>query len=170
MHDLFKISYYKYHIEEWKDQKDQILSMVNFNNSTAKDNNIAFTDYFAQEFPMYGQPFLQMLTPYLNMFREIYQFRGIPHVWCQRYSKGDYFQPHDHGALGYSAVFYAEFNKDIHRATNFFAPFVDEMGMHKCIEPQVEEGDVIIFPASIMHMAPPNYSDENRTILSFNLE
>ena len=34
MHDLFKISYYKYHIEEWKDQKDQILSMVNFNNST----------------------------------------------------------------------------------------------------------------------------------------
>ena len=33
----------------------------------------------------------------------------------------------------------------------------------------VEEGDLVIFPANLFHMAPPHYSDKYRTIISFNL-
>ena len=32
-----------------------------------------------------------------------------------------------------------------------------------------KEGDLVIFPANLFHMAPPHYSDKLRTIISFNL-
>ena len=34
----------------------------------------------------------------------------------------------------------------------------------------VEEGDLVIFPSNLFHMAPPHYSDKYRTIISFNLQ
>ena len=33
----------------------------------------------------------------------------------------------------------------------------------------VVEGDLVIFPSNLYHMAPPHYSDKYRTIISFNL-
>ena len=39
----------------------------------------------------------------------------------------------------------------------------------KGIDLQVEEGDLIIFPAHVLHMAPPHYDDKMRVIFSFNL-
>ena len=163
--NLFEIPYYKFTVTEWSNQKDQILSMVPFSDPNAKDKNITFTDYFNPNPPMYGQALMMMLDPYLQQLEKA---KRVTQVWCQRYKKGDFFQPHDHGAVGYSAVFYAELHEN-HTPTTFFSPFADIDGFKKSFIPEVNEGDLIIFPASITHMAAPNYTDFDRTIFSFNI-
>ena len=46
---------------------------------------------------------------------------------------------------------------------------VIKRGEIKNIDTTVEEGDLLIFPAHILHMAPPHYdTDELRVIFSFN--
>ena len=89
-------------------------------------------------------------------------------MWCQRYDARDYFVPHDHGPVGYSAVLYAKLT-DEHKSTLFFSPFNDETGSHPCYAVPAREGDVVIFPANLMHTALPHDSEEERVIISFNL-
>ncbi len=163
--NLFEIPYYKYSVPDWKDQKDFILSMVPFDNSECKDNQITFTDYFSQHPPMYGQHLMGMLEQYI---KQVEGASRVTRLWCQRYKRGDFFQPHDHGSIGYSAVFYAELDQT-HTPTTFFSPFPEPSGEKKCFQPEVVEGDLIIFPSHILHMAAPNNTDLNRTIFSFNL-
>ena len=49
-------------------------------------------------------------------------------------------------------------------------PYMPHTGNRDMKAPDdVEEGDLVIFPANLFHMAPPHYSDKLRTIISFNL-
>ena len=36
--------------------------------------------------------------------------------------------------------------------------------------PPVREGDMVIFPSTLAHEAPPNKSDTRRTIVSYNMQ
>ena len=36
--------------------------------------------------------------------------------------------------------------------------------------PPIREGDMIIFPSTLAHEAPPNKSDTRRTIVSYNMQ
>ena len=36
-------------------------------------------------------------------------------------------------------------------------------------QPKVKEGDMILFPSSLLHEAPLNKSDKRRTIISYNI-
>ena len=58
---------------------------------------------------------------------------------------------------------------DVHRSTEFYMPFPTEQGSKRSQSLMVEEGDLVIFPAHLLHMAPPHYSDKMRVIFSFNL-
>ena len=89
-------------------------------------------------------------------------------VWCQRYKANDYHEPHTHDSKGYSAVFYAKMSPE-HKSTMFFAPYLNLFGMGESMSTIVEEGDLIIFPSNLWHMAPPHTSENERIIFSFNL-
>ena len=120
----------------------------------------------------YEPIFLSMISPYLREFLKIsdFKFSEIGRVWIQRYSKGDYHAPHDHGPEGYACVFYAELDPEEHSATEFMQPWVPHTGSRDMESPDdVVEGDLIIFPINLFHMAPPHSSDKYRTIISFNL-
>ena len=90
-------------------------------------------------------------------------------LWCQRYKSRDYHVPHDHGTVGYSCVFYARINPKVHKSTLFFSPFAAESGSRDTSSIAVEEGDLVIFPSGLLHMAPPHDSDQDRIIISLNL-
>ena len=91
-------------------------------------------------------------------------------LWWQTTYKGDFHTPHDHGMEGWSAVFYAQFNPEVHRPTTFYRPYPAPMDVVPPVfNPKVKEGDLFIFPSFILHEAPINTSDEPRTIISFNL-
>ena len=168
---LFTINIHKVHIPEWKTEGDRILSMVPFDNVKAKDTHLTYTDYFEESEPAYAKDFLEIVQPYLEEFHKVgkYKFTRVTSLWCQKYKAGDCHSPHDHGSTGFSAVLYAKLHPDVHPSTEFFSPFPTESGHKTNISLKVEEGDLIIFPAHLLHMAPPHYSDKMRVIFSFNL-
>ena len=120
----------------------------------------------------YEPVFLPMISPYLKQFlkRADYKFTEVSRVWTQRYSKGDYHAPHDHGPEGFACVFYAQLDPEVHLPTEFIQPWIPHTGNRDMESPDnVVEGDLVIFPSNLMHMAPPHMSDKYRTIISFNL-
>ena len=120
----------------------------------------------------YEPVFLSMISPYLKQFlkRADYKFTEVSRVWTQRYSKGDYHAPHDHGPEGFACVFYAQLDPEVHLSTEFIQPWIPHTGNRDMESPDnVVEGDLVIFPSNLMHMAPPHMSDKYRTIISFNL-
>ena len=120
----------------------------------------------------YEPVFLSMISPYLKQFlkRADYKFTEVSRVWTQRYSKGDYHAPHDHGPEGFACVFYAQLDPEVHLPTEFIQPWIPHTGNRDMESPDnVVEGDLVIFPSNLMHMAPPHSSDKYRTIISFNL-
>ena len=77
--------------------------------------------------------------------------------------------PHTHGVIGWSGVLYVEFDKYEHSPTEFQGPLHDvNNGQQLEYKPEVEEGDIIIFPSCLTHWVSPNQSKKRRTIMSFN--
>ena len=166
--DLFTVSVFHFSVKEWAKERDHILGMIPETNNA--EDHIKYTDYFEFKIPEYQNAVVDLIEPYLTKFYEIanYKFNGIKNMWCQKYDARDYHCPHDHGSLGYSCVLYAKMNQE-HPSTLFFSPFNDETGTHQCSSLPCKEGDIIIFPSNLMHMAPPHDSEEERIIISFNL-
>ena len=79
-------------------------------------------------------------------------------------------RPHTHGISDFSAVLYHEFVPG-HTATEFWAPYKNPLSGNDYVHvPDVKEGDLVIFPSTIIHYAVPNDSDHQRTIFSFNFK
>ena len=85
-------------------------------------------------------------------------------TWYQVYNKhsGGFHCFHDHADEGsqISAIFYVKLHsKDL--LTQF------RIG-DSVVTPDAEEGDIIIFDSNIFHASPPNYTDHDKIIISFN--
>ena len=171
----FDLNLYQINITEWKDNKKHILSLVDFSNESAssKFETLTYSDYYMNNSYKirYSKSLMDMLNPYLKEFSDkVYQFQKILGPWCQKQLSGDYHATHDHGSVGYSAVFYASLDNKVHDSTLFYSPLQGLNGMRE--DPRsitVSEGDLIIFPANLLHMAPAHQSEKERTIISFNL-
>ena len=197
---LYSVNVHKIHIKEWASVKDQFLSMIPWDeiNQKArdKDSEMTWTDYFLTggdngdfynvnhlgidistpvryvKTSHYEPLFLSMISPYISEFYRVadYRFSRVGRVWTQRYAKGDYHPPHDHGTEGFACVFYAELDSKEHQPTEFMQPWVPHTGGRDMKSPDhVVEGDLVIFPINLYHMAPPHQSDKHRPIMSFNL-
>jgi hypothetical protein len=135
--------------------------------------NEHFTDFaYDYQGASYTSEFLDVikpdLIPLVKHFRRHFE---VVSLWCQRYAKSQYMPAHSHGASGYSAVLYAEFDEVDHDPTSFIAPFKNFAdGDDLNWKPEVSEGDLIVFPSCLFHHAHPNLSDTRRTIFSFNMK
>ena len=83
-------------------------------------------------------------------------------MWYQQYLKGDKHGWHIHGQH-YTGVYYLEYPKGCSK-TEVCSPF----NFNKK-QLDVEEGDIIIFPAHFIHRGLPN-SNFRKTIISFNFD
>jgi len=91
------------------------------------------------------------------------------YFWIQCYEQYGYHAAHNHGLLGFSGIVYLKFNKKEHLPTRFYSPLMNIFdGHHLSYLPDVEEGDMIIFPSFLMHESPINTSKEQRIILSLS--
>jgi len=137
----------------------------------------SFSDYFREDND-YRKEFCRIMAP------ELVEFTGaikgaMPEVkdltmntvWTQRYQRKESMMTHSHGPRGFSAVLYTEFVKGEHQATVLQGysnhPITQEV---QIFVPEVQEGDMIIFPSSMPHFADASQSDLTRTIMSFNLD
>lgn len=162
---LFKIPFKQYSIPDWEHHKKLILDAL------PKDD---YTDFFALKgkgLPSYISTVGDAIDPCMKDFSQTYP-PGVflSSMWYERSRKFDAHGPHNHGATGFSAILYVDFDQSEHESTVFYSPFNDPMnGDDMSFQPVVREGDLIIFPAMILHEGPMNMSEKERVIVSFNI-
>lgn len=171
-HHPFWIPTFIVTVSDWQNKKQKLLSMVDFSDSECVNEN-QFTDYhkYLGTYAPYKEDFINILLDELVEFsKHLDAELEIGSVWCQRYANTNLMAPHNHGAIGYSAVLYAELT-DEHKATTFTAPYLNFINGNTIQHtPKMSEGEIIFFPSALMHYAEPNKSTENRTIFSFNMK
>ena len=164
-----------YPIENWSENKKKILDALPPEDESQLEPNGSglYTDFFisskVQEMPSYFNTVLDVIKPYLKSFMD-----GNPvdfvEMWYQKYYKNVEHNTHCHGFTGWSSIIYVEFDPEIHESTRFFSPFRQPWDCDmEVFQPTVKEGDMILFPSSLLHEAPLNKSDVRRTIISYNI-
>ena len=174
---MFAVPIIHYPIANWAENKKKILDALPDEcqeHSDPADNGL-FTDFFvnsgegSEELPDYADTVISVIKPYLAEFTDQRRVE-FTDMWYQKYYKGVSHSVHNHGHSGWSSVIYVEFDPKLHEATQYFSPFKNIWnGNLETFQAPVEEGDMVIFPATIAHEAPVNRSDTRRTIVSYNL-
>lgn len=104
---------------------------------------------------------------------------GLSNVWSTVYPKGAYVPEHVHSNSMLSGVFYAKTPKNCGNIIFKDPSWVTKtmMFVKNAYPPnltnyefEVEEGLMILFPAWLPHSTNKNESDEDRIIVSFNIE
>ncbi len=92
--------------------------------------------------------------------------------WFQKYVKGCFHSPHNHGPIGYSSVCFIEYDKNEHMPTRFILPFNNIMTgeINEYYPKNLDEGTIIFFPSFLNHYVLPNKSNKLRIILSMNIK
>ena len=138
---------------------------------------------------------VQYYKTYINNFIEDY-YRGLQldwriddEPWYTVYGKGQKADQHEHMTSDFSAVHFLKFNPKLHEPIKFLHPEftktkyikklkpIVESNLGTCTKqsyykehfvPEINEGDLIIFPSELQHLVHPNTSDELRVTIAFN--
>ena len=183
--EMFSIPLYKFSIPNWEDEKKLILEAL----PEEKVYVDICTDFFEnssqRKLPSYTDVVLDIVGPAIQTLQSSLGrgpdgqaltqdgWMGLDNMWYQTEYKGQNHELHNHGIIGWSSVLYVNYNPKVHSATKFLSPFgygAGTGGMIQRYQPDVKEGDFIIFDSNIMHEALPNESDEKRTIISMNFQ
>jgi len=98
-----------------------------------------------------------------NMFHELgHEGFAIGKSWFQQYNKSDVHNWHTHGEAHWACVYYLELPEGT-------PPTILRDWSGNIIEPDVSEGDIILFPAQTIHTSPPNEVDGRKTVIAFNI-
>ena len=129
------------------------------------DDSISRTDYYTSD----EQGYLTLLQNNLNDFyaelndyyclRESHFLNG----WYQQYTTGDTHGWHCHGPTTVTFVYYLELPNP-----KECTELIDYDNMVK-YHPDVEEGDILVFPGMIPHRSPIINGDQRKTIISGNI-
>lgn len=108
----------------------------------------------------------------------------IDKIWYNIYTDGEYQEVHDHlgtslNPTHFSLIHFLSFNKGEHKPPEFHDPISQlrmlslEFDSNKCGEvhvPDIEEGDLLMFPCYLRHCVPPGKkTNYPRITISFNI-
>ena len=172
---MFYVPIFKLPITPWDKVKSEILSHLDDN--YYHEDEMGFKTDFDNPFYYrnhYNTPIYEVLKPYIAQITKpclgMDVPPGAPNMWSQKYYTGSEHPVHNHSNRGFSFILYLKFNPEVHRATQFFAPFDHFFtGEMLSFVPDVQEGDLIAFPSVIRHTSQCQITDEERMILAFNL-
>jgi hypothetical protein len=88
----------------------------------------------------------------------------IKQIWFQTYEIYGKHGWHVHSS-NFTGVYYLKLSEK-----NPKTQLLDPYNRKNIIEPDVQEGDILLFPSSIIHRAPENLDLENKVIISFNID
>lgn len=175
VNSMFNVPIVHYPIENWSENKKKILDALPAEDESQKAPNGSglYTDFFnnakVKEFPSYLPTVVDVIKPYLKSFMDGNPVE-IVEMWYQKYYKNVEHKTHCHGFTGWSSIIYVEFDPKVHESTRFFSPFRQPWDCDvEVFQPKVKEGDMILFPSSLLHEAPVTRTDTRRTIISYNI-
>lgn len=178
LYQMFSVPCIVIECSNWGKQKKQLNNLYKSTQFHSKDG--LSTDYFAQKTFnkfSYLKDVEEIFSDELKEFKESvvsptssFDMKVIA-AWFEAAKFGSYHTHHTHGAMGYSAVCYIDYDKNEHDATHFIAPFFNFLtgdDIHFSV-PHTKEGMIVFFPSCVAHYTEPNFSKKVRRVLSFNL-
>lgn len=88
---------------------------------------------------------------------------NITNTWFNQYIKNDFNGWHNHPGSNFANVYYLELPED-----GMQTEFLDVRTNKIISDIKVKEGDIITFPAHILHRSKTINSDKRKTIIAFN--
>lgn len=157
---IIELPYYVVRVNEHETLKEQLLFHIN-SADYDKLPNVSKTDYHLKIKQEYHNLILPVLNTVVSEILGEHLFR-ITACWFQQYTKFSYHDSHNH-ACDWAGVYYLELPE--HSSGTVFSVGIDKEHI-----PEVEEGDLILFPGWINHRSPVNKSSLNKTVIAFNAE
>jgi len=121
-----------------------------------RDYNRKYLDYFYNNIEEYVNDFSKKL------FAKKW---NILNGWFQQYNDNSYHNWHTHSTVNYSCVYYLELPD-----TDMKTEFYDSVSSKIINSVNVKEGDLIIFPAHILHRSKRNTTNKRKSVIAFNLD
>tara|TARA_B100000287_G_C20302927_1_gene650634 strand:- start:61 stop:633 length:573 start_codon:yes stop_codon:yes gene_type:complete len=170
---MFKLPIQNYYVRDKLDNheemKSQVLSLIDNSSDGSLEevnenynNKISKLDW--QNNADFERPWVKLILPSLikklgEMAYSIgYHSVFIKALWYQQYTKDSIHDWHVHSE-NYTGVYYLEYPEG--------APPTKLFGNELTV-PNVNEGDVVMFPAMTPHQAPMIKNDVRKTIISYN--
>ena len=169
-HTLFQIPYYKIKIEDWKNKKERLLSLLKLYPEHKIDMQQFYTNRQSKRDGLLNS-FNTILNNELQSFVQIIKKDVVlEDVWSVSYKKGDEHLVHNHGTLGFAGVLYLEFDKE-NPYTFYVQPWNSHFDDRTIYHPvNVDEGDIIIVPKFVQHFSQSNNSKKIKRIISWDMK
>jgi len=150
--------------------KDKLLSIINNQEEYSKNyNNDKLKKCDWNESKNFERLWVKLIIDDLRkQFLKFANYLGfkkcmIYELWNQQYENQGEHGWHVHGH-NYTGVYYLNFNKDCAK-TRLLDPYTKKYFM----DIEAEEGDIIIFPSSVIHTSQVQKTNFLKTIVSFNI-
>ena len=113
----------------------------------------------------YVKKYAKLISPYLSKIGRVLKTKKftIGNMWYQQYGKGSKHQWHHHVSSNWSAVYYLELPNNL--GTELY-----DITESRTFDIKLNEGDLFLFPANMLHRSPPNMTNKIKTIISFNID
>ena len=163
--------------EPFRHHKKLKAKLLNLINNSSSERDVRKDAYYGDSITKYdwniatdfNREWVQYIKPYLqeqfDKFSRVLNHGSplIKKVWFQQYNKDDYHGWHIHGD-NYTGVYYLDFPRG-----STPTELIEQGSLNK-ITIKAKEGDILIFPAFIIHRSPRIVKDIQKTIISFNIE
>ena len=111
--------------------------------------------------------FFDCVKPVLDEFAKLnfHKEWALHHTWYFHYEKGDYAHWHIHSGCAWTGVYFLDLPSPKLKTTLLKASNGTELSLG-----DVQEGDIIIFPSTVIHCSKLNLYDKPKTVIAFNAD
>ena len=161
---MFYIPLFHYQIDDWSNVKPKLLEAIK-EIPRSDPNKPAGQPAPRNILDIIHQPIQNFISD-MKLQVEDVDFN----MWWQCYERNEGHRPHAHGEANFGSTLFLNFIPDTHPPTRFYAPYNNFLTGNTCIHEQnVKEGDMILFPGTVMHESPINKSSIPKKIIAMNL-
>ena len=170
MNILFYTPLFSYEVKDW-DRKKKLLQALSSHQEFKKEEG----EYVASDFRAKKVEWTKIELVIRDELEKFKKQVNLPlqvdAYWFEKGGKGDQHLIHNHGATGFSAVMYIDYDEEEHTPTQFVCPFNNMIGWVDVYSPRdIRSGSVIFFPSYVHHYTLPCESEKERLVLSWNMK
>jgi hypothetical protein len=161
---------YQYKSNDWSLKKEAIKQHLKFNEMVRTPPSVFNSDKNIPRY--YVENFISIFNEELTEFATELGIKSfdVKDIWTVNYKQGDFHDPHCHGFCNYSGILYLDYDENVHTPTYYITEPYDSVSERTIIHKNdVTEGDIVIFPSSVLHYSRPNTSIKDRNIISFDI-
>ena len=167
---MFAVPIFHLYTKDWDSKKEALLDL-----SRAQEFKKDVGEYVPSDFrtpKVKWEGIEPLIRDELQKFKDQVKIDlEVDAYWFEKGGKGDQHLLHNHGATGFSAVMYIEYDPEEHTPTQFVCPFNNVIGWVDIYSPRdIQSGSVIFFPSFVHHYTLPCKSDKERLVLSWNMK